>query len=241
MFSIARLIKTWGINSQSQVPYLDRDEWYDKRLWLFEPRLKELGKSDDETNFRWNSAQAEKNIRFSRPNAYQKRSVCHQSTPEKRAGTLVSFLSIRSVNGWGFDVALPKAHRLRLRQDFNRVYQKGRRRKASRLTLCILRHKQPSGQLERDRAHEDLDLSSAGCQPTRIGVSISQKVSKSAVVRNRIKRQLHAGLLQYLPQFSCGWDLVLVVHPQAVQCDYFQFLQELEQLLMDAEVLNGHS
>jgi ribonuclease P protein component len=76
---------------------------------------------------------------------------------------------------------------------------------------------------------------------TRIGISISQKVHKRAVIRNRIKRQLRAICRQLLPRFAQGWDLVITVHPQALQCDYQQFLQELEQLLTDAEVLDGYS
>jgi ribonuclease P protein component len=61
------------------------------------------------------------------------------------------------------------------------------------------------------------------------------------VVRNRIKRQILAALQQLLPQLLSNWDIVVVVHPQATQCDYQQFLQELKQLLAEAKVLNGHS
>jgi ribonuclease P protein component len=76
--------------------------------------------------------------------------------------------------------------------------------------------------------------------PTRIGISISQKVSKRAVVRNRIKRQLKAILNQLLPKISPGWQLVVVVKPSAAECGYEQFLQELKQLLISAEVINGY-
>jgi ribonuclease P protein component len=78
--------------------------------------------------------------------------------------------------------------------------------------------------------------------PTRIGISISTKVSKRAVIRNRIKRQLRAAFRCLLPKLSLGWRVVVVVQPSAAQeCDYQQFLQELEQLLAKAEVLNGNS
>lgn len=76
--------------------------------------------------------------------------------------------------------------------------------------------------------------------PTRIGISISQKVSKKAVVRNRIKRQIRAALRQLLPQILPGWQLVVVVRPGSQECDYAQFLRELKQLLVEIEVLNGH-
>ncbi len=76
--------------------------------------------------------------------------------------------------------------------------------------------------------------------PTRVGISISQKVSKLAVIRNRIKRQIRAALRHMLPQISPGWLLVIVVLHGAQECDYAQILRELEQLLVEAEVLNGH-
>ncbi|NJL20679.1 MAG: ribonuclease P protein component [Leptolyngbyaceae cyanobacterium SM1_3_5] len=117
---------------------------------------------------------------------------------------------------------LPKIHRLRQRRDFTWVYQKGIRRSSLHLTLRGLK-------LRGDRS----------VSPTRFGISISQKVSKRAVDRNRIKRQIRAALRLLLPKIKSGWYLVIVVQPQAIECDYRQFLQELEQLLEDAEVLNG--
>lgn len=76
--------------------------------------------------------------------------------------------------------------------------------------------------------------------PAQIGISISQKVSKRSVVRNRIKRQLRAILRQLLTEIAPGWRLVIVVKPEATQCGYEQFLQELKQLLIQAEVIDGH-
>lgn len=81
----------------------------------------------------------------------------------------------------------------------------------------------------------------SGVLPTRIGISIGRKVSKRAVVRNRIKRQIRAAARQLLPRLSPGWDIVAIVHSEAKECNSTQFLQELEQLLARAEVLNGHS
>ncbi|OLP19656.1 ribonuclease P protein component [Leptolyngbya sp. 'hensonii'] len=120
-------------------------------------------------------------------------------------------------------MALPKAHRLRQRRDFDRVYQQGIRRNGLSLAL------------------RGLSLSSNPPQFTQIGISISQKVSKRAVVRNRIKRRIRAAIQQLLPEIQAGWLLVIVVRPTAVECEYHQFLRELKQLLADAEVLDGHS
>lgn len=92
-----------------------------------------------------------------------------------------------------------------------------------------------------DRGSDNPPEALTANQPTRVGISISLKVSKKAVIRNRIKRQIRAGLRSFLPRIALGWDLVLIVRPSAVECNYRQLLQELEQLLAQAEVLNGDS
>ncbi|MFB2898087.1 ribonuclease P protein component [Aerosakkonemataceae cyanobacterium BLCC-F50] len=147
-------------------------------------------------------------------------------------------------------MALPKAHRLKNRQDFSALFRKGMRCSTPHLTLRALRQsaKAESGKQSLSR----LPNSAAAVQgndaaialsslPSLLGISISQKVSKRAVVRNRIKRQLKAAFRQLLPKVAPGWLLAIVVKPLATQCDYHQILQELEQLLVEAEVFNGHS
>jgi len=148
-------------------------------------------------------------------------------------------------------VALPKAHRLKNRQDFSALFRKGRRCSTPHLTLRALRQsakltegKQSTSRLptsDSTAAQRNDGAIAQSKLPSQIGISISQKVSKRAVVRNRIKRQLKAAFRQLLPKVAPGWLLVIVVKPLATQCDYHQFLQELEQLLVEAEVLNGHS
>ncbi|OKH37156.1 ribonuclease P protein component [[Phormidium ambiguum] IAM M-71] len=147
-------------------------------------------------------------------------------------------------------MALPKAHRLKNRQEFSALFRKGIRCTTPHLTLRALRQsakpelgKQSTSRLSPPVATargNEVAIAQAKL-PSRLGISISQKVSKRAVVRNRIKRQLKAAFRQLLPKVAPGWLLVIVVKPEATQCDYHQFLQELEQLLVEAEVLNGHS
>lgn len=134
---------------------------------------------------------------------------------------------------------LPKVNRLKHRQDFTAVYKSGTRRSDGSLTL--LAKKRTNG------STKEISPSSPNCQnrshfsaePTRIGISVSQKVSKAAVVRNRIKRQIRAAWRSLIPQLSGGWDIVVVVKPRARQCNYGQFLQKLEQLLAQVEGING--
>jgi len=49
---------------------------------------------------------------------------------------------------------------------------------------------------------------------TRLGVLISTKVSKKAVVRNRFKRQIRDVVRAELPKIKEGKDLVIIVFPQ---------------------------
>jgi len=140
-------------------------------------------------------------------------------------------------------VALPKANRLKSRKDFQAVFREGIRRHGSYLTLRALKplsliNPSLDAAAETKQATDSIHLAS-----TKIGISISTKVSKRAVVRNRIKRQITAALYDLLPKLSPGWRLVVVVKPTAAEskCVSPQFLQELEQLLAQAEVFDGHS
>jgi ribonuclease P protein component len=144
-------------------------------------------------------------------------------------------------------MVLPQRHRLRKRRDFAVVYQQGMRLSGPSLLLRLKRQAQPTS----NSALNSLVPPEA----IRIGISISQKVSKLAVVRNRLKRQIRAACYQLLPQLQPGWDLVIVVRSGSVapsklakvevakgggECDYWKILQELKQLLLEAKILHGH-
>ncbi|MEO1592310.1 MAG: ribonuclease P protein component [Cyanobacteria bacterium J06632_22] len=74
---------------------------------------------------------------------------------------------------------------------------------------------------------------------TRFGISISRKVSKKAVVRNRIKRQIRAALIALMPQVRSGYWVVITVRSVAISCEYDDFLRELKKVLTTLEVLHG--
>nr|WP_199306564.1 ribonuclease P protein component [Anabaena sphaerica] len=138
---------------------------------------------------------------------------------------------------------MPKAYRLKSRKDFQAVFREGIRCHSSHFTLRALK---PSRPKDPCLDHGAMTIQSSSCEDlasTKIGVSISTKVSKRAVVRNRIKRQITTALYQLLPKFSPGWRLVVIVKPKTAEseCVSQQFLQELEQLLVKAEVINGYS
>jgi len=126
-------------------------------------------------------------------------------------------------------VGLPQQHRLKQRQDFSQLYAKGLRLKTPSFAVRLRRRSPQSGSAEPGSRQ----------LPTRIGISVSLKVEKRAVVRNRIRRQVQAIFRQLLPAVEPGWDILVIALPVAARCDYHQFLQELKQLLADAEVFHG--
>jgi len=120
-------------------------------------------------------------------------------------------------------VGLPQVHRLKHRQDFQAVYGTGKRYHGSHLTLISLEDSGPDKPL-----------------PSRFGISISKKVSKKAVVRNRLKRQIKAVIRQLLPEIASGWRGIIIIRPEAIECNYEHFLRELKQLLVKANIIHGH-
>jgi ribonuclease P protein component len=122
-------------------------------------------------------------------------------------------------------VGLPRQHRLKKRRDFQAVYRQGIRRAGKHLILRAL----------------ELPLTGeTSISPTLVGISISQKVSKKAVIRNRIKRQIRAAIRELLPIMANGWHIVIVVKSEATECQYEHFGQELKHLLSRANIIHGH-
>ena len=122
-------------------------------------------------------------------------------------------------------MGLPKAHRLKNRLDYRAVYAQGIRRYSPHLTAIALA----------PNSH-----GADSTTPSKFGISISKKVSKKAVVRNRIKRQLKSAIRTYLKDIAPGWQVVIVVKPKAIKCNYEHFLRELGKLLKETKIINGY-
>ncbi len=114
-------------------------------------------------------------------------------------------------------MGLPKTHRLKKRQDYRAVYEQGIRRYSPHLTLITL---------DRNHNQELNDI-----PEIKVGISISKKVSKKAVIRNRIKRQIRSAIMVNWQLIAPGAQIVIVVKPKAIKCKYEHFLRELEELL----------
>ena len=121
-------------------------------------------------------------------------------------------------------MGLPSQHRLKRRLIFQSVYQQGIRRSSRYFIIRAL------------PVDESVCLD-AVC--TQIGISVSRKVSKRAVVRNQIKRHIRVAFRSLLPHISPPWFIIIVVKPEVKECNYEHFLRELEQLFIRAEIIHG--
>ncbi|NJM97922.1 MAG: ribonuclease P protein component [Phormidesmis sp. RL_2_1] len=131
-------------------------------------------------------------------------------------------------------MTLSRQNRLGSSRDFGRVHRKGLRAATPHLALRALKQCKPQS-LSKSADGEPSALSCVAAasllSPSQFGISISRKVSKRAVVRNRMKRQIKAIIRQELPRIEPGWQVVIVVRPAAVECEFADFLRELEYLL----------
>ena len=99
--------------------------------------------------------------------------------------------------------------RLKDRNDFRRIYQRG---KSVANPLFILYHR-PNRQLG-----------------YRVGFSVSKKVGK-AVVRNRVKRRFREAVRANAALFFPGRDYVFIVRPAAATACYQEIVQRMAATL----------
>jgi len=137
-------------------------------------------------------------------------------------------------------VALPKQYRLSDRKEFERVYRRGQRCGTQTLLLRIAKQPRAITPQRSSVSKPDAIASPLSPAPSRIAVVVSTKVHKRAVVRNRIRRQIQAAFQSLLPRLKPGKLIVVTIKATAVECDYYNFLQQLEQLLIKAEAIHGH-
>ncbi len=102
---------------------------------------------------------------------------------------------------------LKKENRIRLDKEFDRVFKAGQSFYGKDLGFKL--------------AKNNLEIS-------RFGILINTKVSKKAVVRNKIKRQLRAVLEAKLDNISTGYDMVIIVFPLILDKKF----KDIEKILL---------
>ena len=103
---------------------------------------------------------------------------------------------------------------------------------------AALRWVYKGGQQARGR-HMAIRVRSQGDQATRVAVVVSRKVSKSAVVRNRIRRRLYEVIRTRLIAQSTGLAIVVTAYDEALQALAADDLyKETEYLLSKARTMS---
>lgn len=119
---------------------------------------------------------------------------------------------------------LTAPNRLRRREDFAIIYAKGDRYHGKYLKLRVYNTKNLEAQVQ-------------------IGIVVSKKFSKKAVVRNRIRRQLREIFRTFLPQLNQvinqGFQIVITVVTVSSIPNYSELQEDLTNLLNKAQVLQS--
>lgn len=101
---------------------------------------------------------------------------------------------------------LKRIFRLRTKEDFKRVYTKGKT-----LNTRFFRIKTVPNELEY----------------SRVGVVLSNKVIKKAAKRNRRKRQMREGLKTLFPQLKKGYDVVVIAQPEVAEVSFAHMVDDM--------------
>ncbi|MFZ4632055.1 MAG: ribonuclease P protein component [Patescibacteria group bacterium] len=94
---------------------------------------------------------------------------------------------------------LEKNNRICLNKEFDRVFKTGHSFYAKELGIKLV---------ENDR------------EKTRFGILVGLKVSKKAVARNKIKRQIRAIIRENIPLIKDGKDIIIVTLPEIINSSY---------------------
>lgn len=105
-----------------------------------------------------------------------------------------------------------QAERLTKGSDFKRVYGTGRSVADRLLVLYLLPQ---SGEL-------------------KLGISVSKKVSRGSVGRNRLKRLVKESFREIRPQILQGYHMIIIVRVAAKDAKYGQILLSLSRLIKRA-------
>ena len=111
---------------------------------------------------------------------------------------------------------LPKKNRLKKKKDFEKVFKSGKGFRDDSLILKVVKNN--SGQI-------------------RFGFIVSQKISKKATIRNKIKRRISEAIRIRMERFKKGLDGILITLPGIEAKDYWEIDKTVEKLFKKAKIL----
>jgi ribonuclease P protein component len=111
---------------------------------------------------------------------------------------------------------LPQNNRLQKEKDIERVYKKGKGFKEDFLILKTVKN----------------DLTQS-----RFGFIVSQKVSKKAAVRNKVKRRLREIIKKYIEVIEPGFDILIITRSGAAEKSFLEIEKTLTKLFKRAKLI----
>lgn len=112
---------------------------------------------------------------------------------------------------------LPKANRLKKKKDIENVFKNGTGFKEDFLILKVVKN---------------------NLKNSRFAFIVSQKVSKKATLRNKIRRRLSELVRRRLPTVPLGIDMVLVAVSGLEEKDFWEIEESLNKLFNKAKMIN---
>jgi ribonuclease P protein component len=111
---------------------------------------------------------------------------------------------------------LPKTNRLKNKKDIERVLKRGKRIKEGFLILKV---------------------AESSFKNSRFAFIVSQKVSKKASLRNKIRRRLSELVRLKIKKIRKGMDLVFIVIPGLEEKDFWEISETINKLFQRAKCL----
>lgn len=115
-------------------------------------------------------------------------------------------------------IMLPKINRLKKAKDIEKVVRTGQGIKEGFLILKFIKN---------------------NLNQNRFGVSVSQKISKKATLRNKIKRRLINLLNSKLKKIKEGIDIFLIVLPGLENKDFWETEETINKIFNKAKILKN--
>jgi ribonuclease P protein component len=110
---------------------------------------------------------------------------------------------------------LPKINRIKKKNDFGIIFKKGASLRNNLFILKFLKN---------------------GLEQNRFGFVVSQKVSKKAVIRNRIRRRLTEAVKAKKEKIKNGMDLVFIALPGIEKKEFSGIKEALDQTLVKTKL-----
>lgn len=113
---------------------------------------------------------------------------------------------------------LPQHERLKRRIDFDQLRQEGKRHNRRSLSLVVLKSTEPE---------------------RKAGFIVTKRLSKKAVIRNRIKRQMRAAYLLHRPHLKQGYLFLFIARQAAMEGSFSHLESQMKALLREAEAISS--